>query len=78
MRGGWVGSDVWDKVPNKYVFFDTFPYLSLWKSKKENSEKENKASEVRKALEVATVIRRRREWTIRSLNGLTFRDKIQM
>jgi len=26
MRGGWVGSDVWDKVPNKYgFFFDTFP-----------------------------------------------------
>ena len=23
--GGWVGSDVWDKVPNKSVFFDTFP-----------------------------------------------------
>ena len=21
VRGGWVGSDVWDKVPNKYVFF---------------------------------------------------------
>ena len=20
-RGGWVGSDVWDKVPNKTVFF---------------------------------------------------------
>ena len=28
------------------------------------------------ALEVATVIRPRREWTIRSLKGLTFRDKI--
>ena len=26
MRGGWVGSNVWDEVPNKYVFFDTFPY----------------------------------------------------
>ena len=26
VRGGWVGSDVWDKVPNKYGFFlDTFP-----------------------------------------------------
>ena len=24
MRDGRVGSDVWDKVPNKYVFFDTF------------------------------------------------------
>ena len=48
------------------------------KVKKENSDKENKASEVQKALEVATVIRRRREWTIRSLNGLTFPDKIQM
>ena len=23
MRGGWVGSDVWDKVPNKYIFFLT-------------------------------------------------------
>ena len=21
VRGGWVGSDVWDKVPNKSVFF---------------------------------------------------------
>ena len=26
MRGGWVGSDVWDKVPKKNVFFYTFPY----------------------------------------------------
>ena len=26
VRGGWVGSDVWDKVPNKYgFFFYTFP-----------------------------------------------------
>ena len=25
MRGGWVGSDVWDKVPKKTVFVDTFP-----------------------------------------------------
>ena len=25
VRGGWVGSDVWDKVPKKR-FFDTFPY----------------------------------------------------
>ena len=31
MRGGWVGSDVWDKVPNKYGFFDTFPYMYLSK-----------------------------------------------
>ena len=32
-----------------------------------------------KALEVATVIRPRREWTIRSLKGFkTFPDKIQM
>ena len=23
VRGGWVRSDVWDKVPNKYVFFLT-------------------------------------------------------
>ena len=23
-----MGSDVWDKVPNKYVFFDTFPKWS--------------------------------------------------
>ena len=32
VRGGWVGSDVWDKVPNKYVFFLT-PSLNtttLW------------------------------------------------
>ena len=28
VRGGWVGSDVWDKVPKKNVFFDTFPYMS--------------------------------------------------
>ena len=28
VRGGWVGSDVWDKIPNKHVFFDTFPYNS--------------------------------------------------
>ena len=27
--GGWVGSDVWDKVPNKYIFFDTFPKAIL-------------------------------------------------
>ena len=32
----------------------------------------------RQALEVATVILPRREWTIRSLKGLTFLDKIQM
>ena len=25
VRGGWVGSDVWDKVPNKYVFFLHLP-----------------------------------------------------
>ena len=25
MRGGWVGSDVWDKVPKKTCFFYTFP-----------------------------------------------------
>ena len=25
VRGGWVGSNVWDKVPKKNVFFDTFP-----------------------------------------------------
>ena len=25
VRGGWVGSDVWDKVPNKYVFFWHLP-----------------------------------------------------
>ena len=31
MRGGWVGSDVSDKVPNKSVFFDTFPKSILWK-----------------------------------------------
>ena len=36
VRGGWVGSDVWDKVPNKYGFFLTpsLSYLSeyslLW------------------------------------------------
>jgi len=29
MRGGWVGSDVWDKVPNKYGFFLT-PSLILF------------------------------------------------
>ena len=29
MRGGWVGSDVWDKVPNKYVFVYTFPNDNL-------------------------------------------------
>ena len=28
VRGGWVGSDVWDKVPNKSVFFLT-PSLSM-------------------------------------------------
>ena len=25
VRGGWSGSDVWDKVPKKNIFFDTFP-----------------------------------------------------
>ena len=25
VRGGWVGSDVWDKVPNNYGLFYTFP-----------------------------------------------------
>ena len=25
-----MGSDVWDKVPNKYVFFDTFPTGGRW------------------------------------------------
>ena len=29
MRGGWVGSDVWDKVPNKYVFFLTPSLMPL-------------------------------------------------
>ena len=29
VRDGWVGSDVWDKVPKKYVFFDTFPKDNL-------------------------------------------------
>ena len=30
MRGGWVGSGVWDKVLKKNVFFiDTFPYVIL-------------------------------------------------
>ena len=48
----------------------------------ENGKKENNFN-VREggrgqALEVATVIRRRREWTIRSLKGLTFLVKIQM
>ena len=28
MRGGWVGSGVWDKVLKKNVFFYTFPYMS--------------------------------------------------
>ena len=28
VRGGWVGSDVWDKVPKKR-FFDTFRYSSV-------------------------------------------------
>ena len=32
VRGGWVGSDVWDKVPNKSGFFYTFPDASLTKS----------------------------------------------
>ena len=27
VRSGWVGSDVWDIVPNKSVFFYTFPYI---------------------------------------------------
>ena len=27
MRGGWVGSDVWDKVPNKSVFFWHLPSI---------------------------------------------------
>ena len=26
VRGGWVGSDVWDKVPKKTFFLGTFPY----------------------------------------------------
>ena len=28
VRGGWVGSDVWDKVPKKTGFFDTFPKIN--------------------------------------------------
>ena len=24
-----MGSDVWDKVPNKYGFFDTFPLVNI-------------------------------------------------
>ena len=27
MRSGWVGSDVWDRVPNKTVFFGGGPSL---------------------------------------------------
>ena len=33
--GGWVGSNVWDKVPNKTVFFGDLPLLrigGIWKS----------------------------------------------
>ena len=29
MRGGWVGSDVWDKVPNKSVFILHLSYRGL-------------------------------------------------
>ena len=33
VRAGWVGSDVWDKVPNKYGFFYTFPYCTYVQAK---------------------------------------------
>ena len=28
-RGGWVGSDVWDEVPNKTVFFGHLPLIKI-------------------------------------------------